>query len=252
MLNIFRRFRKELITERRLSRYLVYASGEIFLVVIGILIALQINTWNQHRENRNELMIMLRAFKIENQLNINDLRLKIEDTKHVRGALRGLLRNMGPNYELVDEKTIDSLFFEGLSITLYDPNKASFINLIGSGNLKYIKNDSLHKVLLEWNSKLDDLTNREAALFHTFKNIVLPHFYNKLSLVKIDRQFAAGYDDLPQSKFEFDNRKALSRLETENILEDHYYNMEKIQLRYEAFYENLETVNRLIEKELNH
>ncbi|MGI9548166.1 MAG: hypothetical protein ACR2MM_13060, partial [Flavobacteriaceae bacterium] len=169
---------------------------------------------------------------------------------HVRSALRGLLNNMGPNYEAASKREIDSLFYEGLSITLYDPNKASFLNLISSGKLKYVGNDSLHNVLLEWNSNLDNMANAEAILYHTFKTIVLPHFYNKLSLVSLDRQFAAGYDVQPPSQFDIDNREALSRLETENILEDHYFNMEKIQRRYQAFYDDLILVNKLIEYEL--
>ena len=52
MLKFFRRIRQKLIVEEKGRRYFYYAVGEIFLVVIGILIALQINTWNQERKDR--------------------------------------------------------------------------------------------------------------------------------------------------------------------------------------------------------
>ena len=52
MLHFFRRIRIKLITDGHLSKYLIYALGEILLVVAGILIALQINTWNQIKNNK--------------------------------------------------------------------------------------------------------------------------------------------------------------------------------------------------------
>ena len=52
MINFFRRLREKLVAENRFSKYLIYALGEIILVVIGILIALQINTWNEARKDK--------------------------------------------------------------------------------------------------------------------------------------------------------------------------------------------------------
>ncbi|MGB5691177.1 MAG: DUF6090 family protein [Flavobacteriaceae bacterium] len=250
MLRFFRNIRRQVLGEGRITRYLMYAVGEILLVVIGILIALQINTWNQHRENRMELRILLNAFQTEINLNVKDLDYRIKDSKHVRSVLMELLKHMGPDYQQAPSRLIDSLFFEGISITLFDPNKASFINLTRSGQLKYIENDSLHQILIGWDSKLEELANAEASLFHTFKTIVLPHFYDKLSLVRLDRQFATGYESMPPSAFEFDNRLALTRIETENILEDHFYNLGRVQQMFEGFYTDLELLNRLIDDEI--
>jgi hypothetical protein len=53
MLKAFRRYRQKLIRENRTTQYLRYASGEIMLVVIGILIAVQINNWNEERRLKN-------------------------------------------------------------------------------------------------------------------------------------------------------------------------------------------------------
>ena len=55
MIKFFRRIRQQLLTENNLAKYLLYAIGEIILVVIGILIALQINNWNTSKiESKNK------------------------------------------------------------------------------------------------------------------------------------------------------------------------------------------------------
>ena len=50
MIQLLRKLRRALVSENRWSKYILYASGEIALVVIGILIALQINNWNEERK----------------------------------------------------------------------------------------------------------------------------------------------------------------------------------------------------------
>lgn len=237
--------------ENKTSKYLKYAIGEIVLVVIGILIALSINNWNENRINKKNVHLMLKAIKAENQINIDELAFKIEDSKHVRKTLILLLSSMGENFHEKDEYLIDSLFFEGLSITLFDPNKASFTNMIDSGNIEYIRNQILHNLLLEWSSKLDDLKSSQATTLHSFKTLVIPHFYDKISLVKIDRKFDINENEnLPASAFQWDNRQALNSMKTENILEDHLYNLEKIEKSYERFYKELKLLNANIEKEI--
>ncbi len=52
MLKFFRKIRQKLLSENKFSNYLIYAIGEIILVVIGILIALQINNWNEKRKEK--------------------------------------------------------------------------------------------------------------------------------------------------------------------------------------------------------
>lgn len=54
MISFFRRIRQRLLTDNKFSKYLLYAVGEILLVVVGILIALQVNTWNEGKENRRK------------------------------------------------------------------------------------------------------------------------------------------------------------------------------------------------------
>lgn len=74
MIKFFRKIRQQLLSENKFSKYLLYAIGEIFLVVIGILIALQINNWNQNLSERQvEKRLLLELY---NNLEYNEQRLK--------------------------------------------------------------------------------------------------------------------------------------------------------------------------------
>ena len=55
MIKFFRKIRQKMLTENKFSKYLLYAIGEIVLVVIGILIALQINNWNENKKSKSQL-----------------------------------------------------------------------------------------------------------------------------------------------------------------------------------------------------
>ena len=54
MIKFFRKIRLEQLTENKFSKYLLYAIGEIIFVIVGILIALQINNWNEQRKIDNQ------------------------------------------------------------------------------------------------------------------------------------------------------------------------------------------------------
>jgi uncharacterized membrane protein YgaE (UPF0421/DUF939 family) len=60
MIKFFRKIRKRMLTENRFSKYLIYAIGEIVLVMIGILLALQINNWNEHRKDQIKEQVILK------------------------------------------------------------------------------------------------------------------------------------------------------------------------------------------------
>lgn len=76
-MKIFRRIRKTLLEDQKVSKYLLYALGEIVLVVIGILIALKINNINQAKVNNEELQGILQAISTQVQSDVKELDLLI-------------------------------------------------------------------------------------------------------------------------------------------------------------------------------
>ena len=73
MIRFFRKIRQQLLTENKFSRYLLYAIGEILLVVLGILIALQIDNWNENKKIRITEQQYLLALKEEFSFNKGEL-----------------------------------------------------------------------------------------------------------------------------------------------------------------------------------
>tara|TARA_R110001583_G_scaffold192436_1_gene358915 strand:- start:165 stop:929 length:765 start_codon:yes stop_codon:yes gene_type:complete len=71
MIKFFRKIRHKMLTENKFSKYLIYAIGEIVLVVIGILIALQINNWNQNRLKGKKEIQILKSFETQFQNDIS-------------------------------------------------------------------------------------------------------------------------------------------------------------------------------------
>ncbi len=73
MIRFFRSIRQNLLAQNRVTRYLVYAIGEIILVVIGILIALQINTYSENQKLRKKEVILLKEMKQNLHLDLEDI-----------------------------------------------------------------------------------------------------------------------------------------------------------------------------------
>jgi len=77
MIKFFRKIRQKLLSENKLSKYLIYAAGEIVLVVIGILIALSINNWNEDRSKKEQLKYIYQTVLEDLNTDLNNLKVPI-------------------------------------------------------------------------------------------------------------------------------------------------------------------------------
>lgn len=107
MLHFFRKMRKALIPESRFGRYFFYALGEIVLVVIGILLALQINIWNQERKNRNEEKTILSNLNNEFRENKKLIAEQIELFGQFDIACKKLMSLMNKTPEELSKINVD-------------------------------------------------------------------------------------------------------------------------------------------------
>ncbi|TXE19903.1 hypothetical protein ES692_01190 [Psychroserpens burtonensis] len=148
MIKIFRKIRQNALTEGKTGKYLKYALGEIILVMIGILLALQVNNWNIERtedvrETKYQANIVLDLKK-----DLLRLDFLIEFRKNrLRGDQRLIQQINGTATNSLTELTknvVNTLMEENFS-----PNNTTFLELSNSGNLNLISNDSIKLLLLE-------------------------------------------------------------------------------------------------------
>lgn len=107
MITLFRKIRQRLLSQNKLTRYLIYAAGEIILVVIGILIALQINNWNEGKKKERLMITNIKSIS-------NDIQADISDIQKANQQLRSQIlaaQNIIPIMESKDKFISDSLEF---------------------------------------------------------------------------------------------------------------------------------------------
>lgn len=150
MIKFFRKIRKKLLTENKLSRYLLYASGEIILVVIGILFALQFNTWKEESQNKKTEIAYLNGILLNLEEDKNELnRLIKRDSTLFRAYTTILSPFKKPETNLFSPKFIRAIA-NGYQNHSFKGNSIVFEDLKSSGTLNFIQSDALRFSLLEY------------------------------------------------------------------------------------------------------
>jgi len=156
MIKFFRKIRQKLLTENKFSKYLLYAIGEIVLVVIGILIALSINNWNEERKLADERITILENLRDDLTNDIENYEysiLRLEDRQKVTNQVIALLENI-PN-KIDSSKTARDLLVLGF-IEDHNPNFSTYNEIQGSGKLALINSKKIKKALANYKSTVDN------------------------------------------------------------------------------------------------
>ncbi len=146
MIKFFRKIRRDLLSNGEVGKYFKYAIGEIVLVVIGILIALQINNWNEHRkERKKEINILIEI--VENlNTDVKNLDLKIAESKEFLERNVQVLEHLRNRTPLTDSlrQSYSGLVGHGN----FQPTLMAYENLSTNG-IEIIQDKSLRKAISE-------------------------------------------------------------------------------------------------------
>ena len=222
MIKFFKKIRQKLLSENKFSKYLIYAIGEIFLVVIGILIALQINIWNSKRlenmEERNVLINLKKDFQ-QNQVNLGSV--IFDNGKYLKSDLNIL--NFNRDTTTIKSETEFSLLLNDLmALSEFFPTNNSLDNLQNSSNISLIKNQELRSKLSSWKPYVESIKDKENNTIE-MENSGIDFIIKNGSWLNVDE--ASNFKvlnkyTLPKSRFDFDNRTLLKSREFENIVEN--------------------------------
>ncbi len=162
MLHYLRQIRQKLIIQENVRKYLLYAFGEILLVVIGILIALQVNNWNEERNDR----------KLEQRYMsdlIQDIRQDSMNIELILTDLEEQIRTKEPLIEMIKNSSGDPdsvlVYFRKnwININYFSPNKATFDEMTNSSNLDIIQNTNLRRSVIELYAEYNSLLKLEES-----------------------------------------------------------------------------------------
>ena len=231
MIKLFRNIRQSLLAEGKTSKYLKYALGEIVLVVIGILIALQINTWNQERINqkvKHELLFKLHEEFKENKQKL--LKNKLSENKAINAG-QALMKLIGASEEELNKHNLDLLFFEN-----FPSNELAFANnavnnIVQNGQLNLFIDIPINELLNEWLSMAEIRKFRVEKLDTWNNEHFLPFLLPYISFKEMDSN--ANYPWAGKSKVKPNYYPLLQKIEFENLLDNALWLHKQILIRQE-------------------
>ncbi len=204
MIKFFRKIRQKLVSDHNFSKYLLYAIGEIILVVIGILIAIQLNDFNENNKERNREISFLQKLK-------DDLVLDVQELSQTDSILAVYQSNQDEAYRLFlkaktaeDIMKVDSLMdFSWNNITV---NRKTYDEMLNTTGIYIIKNKvvlnqiSDHYALIEKYRQFFKEINedsRELRKYHFLYpfDFLIKHYKNPLvDKTRIDTMWIGDYN----------------------------------------------------------
>ena len=141
MIGLFRRIRRKLGSQNNFIQYSRYAVGEIVLVMVGILLALQVNNWNELRKEKNEEIEILNSFKRSMSNDIAGLNRSISINRKIKKSINLILNQMEQDLPYKDSLkyhfgNTNVFWTYTISSSVFEALKSKNLNLITNKNLR--------------------------------------------------------------------------------------------------------------------
>lgn len=155
MIRLFRKTRIKLLAENKLAKYFIYAFGEVLIVIVGILIAVQINAWNNKRTQTQKEVAYIEEIRKSLISDLERIAI-IADFNHKKDSCVNrsleLIGSKMSNAERASE--FMSLMIESTGIyEIFRSNSVAFRNMISAETIEIISNDSLRMALADYYGK---------------------------------------------------------------------------------------------------
>ena len=163
MIKFFRRIRQKLLTENRFSKYLLYAIGEIVLVVIGILIALQVNNQNQIKNEKAALKSYLEkiAINVKSDIKVAEFMIQIRTQQSL---LCAEVTELISKKDWSDQQKIANAIFAMIIEQPLNFNRSGFESLKNSGYLQHLDNPEIEELIYKHYNSVDKVVFEETSL----------------------------------------------------------------------------------------
>lgn len=222
------------------GRYLKYAIGEIILVVIGILIALQINNWNQERIVLEQNQIMLQNLNKEFNENLIELD---SSTKRLNGVIEGLdtlLTVMRTQDSTMTESEFDQLLNTTFWFPTWKPSSFVLMELKTSGALSKLNTNDLKSLLFKWEREFDKMESNSGN-FKQYGAEYIEFITINGSVRNIDA-LTEGTKNLQKSTIAKNSPELLKNPEFENRADNFYF----LAVRLKGHFQSLSIIMKEI------
>lgn len=175
MIKLFNAFRKKSLSENRFGKYLLYAIGEIVLVVIGILIALQINTANEKKNLAKKTHTYLNALNTEIETNISSLKYHIEIIhSDIKESAETLTQLNSKNAVHFNDSELES-FMETRPVYKSTMIRSTFDDLINSGTLEHLGDLNLKNSIFSIEAQIEFIDEYYTNAKNVWDDYQLPY-----------------------------------------------------------------------------
>lgn len=202
------------------TKYIKYALGEILLVVIGILIALAINNWNEERKNNLKEQAILTSLLAEVDNNIKTLETTMVRNMENKSNAEKLASHADPVNNKLEEADFAQLYAQTFKHEIiYAPANGVLNELINTGKISLIKSQPIRTTLSAWEAATESLKHQEAQLEKVRQRIyqLVMTDGNFRKMLDLTREDEPWYQ-LPNGAFDSSNLKLLRHPEFENNL----------------------------------
>ncbi|WP_075352518.1 hypothetical protein [Algoriphagus marinus] len=252
MISFFRKIRQKLLTQNRVTRYLVYAFGEILLVVIGILIALQLNIQKELAEEKKETEQLLIGVQSDLKLEAKRIDFLIGYYGEVTDGIQKILLNY-QGKEVNTNKELGEYFLKTFEFRKFSKFNTSYQTLYGSGLLQEIEDKKLSEEIityysvqyLEWSL---EIYQQKAGAFN---------FNNTPQFDPLDKlQPSTYYQSIPnfrlelEDNFKTDFKEFIKEPEVLNFLVDLLHQSELVFSNLKTYEESNLTLSNRVQKYL--
>ncbi|WP_299535506.1 DUF6090 family protein [Ulvibacterium sp.] len=208
MVKLLRKIRQQFLFENKTGRYFKYAIGEIVLLVIGILIALQINNWNENRKIRQQEEILLTDIHTEFKYNMSELKSNLTRYDQARKNLARIIDLFPIDYRTIELDTLAFLLERTHFDGNYDYSNTSLEKIRNSSSYDIISNVELRNLLLQWEVLLADYIETESWTINHHEERYSPTLGNNFP-----RPYIRGFKD-PRANLQF-----LGSIEFEGLIQ---------------------------------
>jgi len=217
-MKLFRKIRKNLLISGKTKSYLIYAFGEISLIVVGILIAWKINNLNEINKNR---IVEVKIYQsLNEELNANLILLDSSIYRYAENVqtIQKTIHSIRSQPKELTEELKDGIISVNYTPTKLHSGSMSSIN--STNKFEFIESDSLRDLIAAYPNELDNFETQEAKINNLIVNRLQPEIELHISLIDILLSRDLNNKEVQYVSNQSDYEELLNSRKFQNILVD--------------------------------